>query len=395
MRIYWEYWNDSLIEAWIEIILHVLCCIVIVILTIFCLYRMHQNKKDKHVFTLENQFYVYMLSSLIVAVLYIHSTLFMVLSVLVLGWTPKLGCFYRQFSAILLTLQRTFTYYLYISRLYVSFQGSVAELFRKYKYLLIVSVTVTGIIVTVSYLMVMYSVTIIFGTFKCGFNLSRMIIQSIYILSDPIWRTIFTGFFVKKLIALMKSSNINDGKFRYMAKKLSLLTFISVITSISLFGIFMIIDLFPYQFISMDMIMNNITIMLTFKGLDTIFNKLCCCHKKCCNNKLNDPIKLSSSVNIDTPNNHNNNATGEPTGITMNNTTNISCIDTITQTQNEGKERITAVNDGNITKGFDIGINEVNSNDISFTSVIKNKNDSIIQKHLAANQIALYQITQQ
>ena len=102
--LFWDDWNNSSYEAWSEIILHGLCCIIIVFLLIFGIYLVFygtkQNNSTKNIST-DIRFYRYLLASLLVSIIYTFYTYFIgVLSITVLGWRPKLGCLYRQIVII-------------------------------------------------------------------------------------------------------------------------------------------------------------------------------------------------------------------------------------------------------------------------------------------------------
>ena len=81
--------------------------------------------------------------------------------------------------------------------------------------------------------------------------------------------------------------------------------------------------------------------------------------------------QLSGNINV-------NNKCGEPTAMTIKSGLNSDII--LTATQNEGR---TLPGNNNIQDEY---ITDGNVNDMSFTSKIMERNDSIIQKHLAANQ---------
>ena len=89
---------------------------------------------------------------------------------------------------------------------------------------------------------------------------------------------------------------MQDYKIEYIVKKLSILAITSVVSSILLFILFRIIQMVSYGFICIDLIINNVCIMLTFKSLDHLFKHVCCCFARWYNKK-NIQIQLSKHVN--------------------------------------------------------------------------------------------------
>ena len=395
MKIYWEDWASGLWEAWVEIGLHTFCCVIITSLTIFCVFKIcHNNYIDS---SIENRFYKHVFISLIVTVIYIYLTYFInVLSILIFGWRPHMGCFYRQIATIPLAMQRVIALYFYILRLRVSFQGSVAELSSKCTYIFIGCVTINGIITTTFYMIALYLWNINDDSFVCGWTALRYISGLLLVFGDTLWSIVFTGIYVKKLRQVFKLVGITNEKTVYVVKRLSVLAMTSVISSYISIIIYTVTDSkFTYQIISIDLIVNNICIMLSFKEFDGFYENLCCCYNKCCNIKNHTERRLSGYVGnnqmVITAQENGNHNIGEPTAMTYARTVN----HTVTHTQNEGRQRLpTSNNNDNETPRFQVNSIEL-SNNISFTSKIRDKNDSIIQKHLAENQIAIFQATKQ
>ena len=282
--LYWNDWNQSGLEAWIEIILHALLCIIIIILVIFCLrmiyyeYGIQKQNMDGKTGSVDMRFYRYLLVSLLVSFIYFILTYFLnVLSISVFGWRPKYACFYRQIAVIPLTLQRLITYYFYVLRLHVSFHGSIAELSKKCIYLFIISVTINIIGALILYLVSIYLMNTDNNSFICGITTLRIISTSTLIVSDTFWSIIFALIYIKKLIEVTRIFNLDDDthKIRYIVKKLSILAITSIITTHSLIIIFEISQQkFTYQWVCIDLIVNNVCIMLSFKISDKWYAKL-------------------------------------------------------------------------------------------------------------------------
>ena len=199
--LYWEDWTDNIFEAYLEIVVHSLCCVIIVLLIVFCVYIMycHKNATQSQRVSVDARFHKYLLISLVVTFVYVYLTSFMnIVSVTVFGWRPKLGCFYRNISVIPLTLQRTVTYYFYILRLHVTFKGSIAEISNKCIYIFNISVSISSIVVTMLYLVMIYIETTNSDVFICPDTSFRWIVGSVYVFSDTIWNVILTVIYIKK-----------------------------------------------------------------------------------------------------------------------------------------------------------------------------------------------------
>ena len=393
--LYWKDWNDTIYEAYIEIILHSFCCLIISILTIFWIYTMYCKNRNKSVMnaSIENRFHKYLSASLVISWIYIYwAFYFNVLSVLVIGWRPNYGCFYRQLVVIPVALQRLIIYYFYVLRLHASFNGSIAQLSKKWIYIFIITVTINIIGASIFLLIATYLMNMDDNSFICGRTRLRIVLLWIIFFSDTLWSIIFSSVYIKKLIQVFKLVSITNEKRIYVVKRLSVLAITSVVSSHSLLIIFTITDgYFTYQLTSMDSIVNNICIMLSFKEFDRFYENLCCCYNNCCHSQKQLSGYIENSQIVKNQKINPNNNIGEPTAMTCIETTN----KTITVTANEGRQRIPSSNtNDNITPGFEINNIEL-TNDISFTSKIRDKNDSIIQKNLAFNEIALYQTTQQ
>ena len=242
------------------------------------------------------RFYKYLILSLLVSFIYIYSTYFMnVLSITVFNWRPKYACFYRQIAVIPQTLQRLIAYYFYILRLHISFRDSVAELSKKCIYFFIISVTIGSISVTFFVLISTYLMNMNNSNFICGESTLRYISFSTLIFQDTLWSAIFLYIYIKKLIQITKLFDVEDPRITIIVKKLSVLASTSIISTYLLFAVFILCYKFAYQLTSIDLLINNVCIMLSFKTLDNWYNKLCCCYNKCCI-KSNVSTKLSNHV---------------------------------------------------------------------------------------------------
>ena len=298
--LYWNDWNKSAYEGWLEIILHTILCIIIISITIFCIRMIYKNvyHSNPDCIVVDFRFYKYLMLSLIVSIIYIFGTYFLnVLSITVLGWRPKLACFYRQLSLIPYTLQRILAYYFYILRLYTSFNGSIAEISFTRTCVFIISATTSIILATIFYLISMYQMNINNTDFICGNSTMIYIAEAILILIDTSWSIIFSWIYIKKLINITKLCCLRDDQLTYIIKKLTILAVTSVVTTYGIVFMYGITNLFAYQMTSCDIIINNICIILSFKSLDNMYNKLCCCQRKCCN-KLNNTDNASLKFGI-------------------------------------------------------------------------------------------------
>ena len=266
--LYWADWNVNANDAWIEIILHTLCCIIIIIVLIFGTYLVYYGKRKNS----GNKLNKYLLSSLIMSFIYIFVTYFInVVSITVFGWRPKYGCLYRNIVVIPLTLQRLIAYSFYILRLQVTFKETVFEISLKCIYIFIISAIISMILGMIFYLIPVYLENINGYHFKCTGKL-RGISLGIAVIIDTLWSIIFSVIYIKKLIQITKLCGMDDDSTRYIVKKLAVLAITSVATTHLLFVIFLITKKYTYQFVSIDQIVNNVCIVLSFKILDKWYN---------------------------------------------------------------------------------------------------------------------------
>ena len=182
----------------------------------------------------------------------------------------------------------------------------------------------------------------------------------------------------------------------------------------------LIFHIFPFQIIGTDLIINSICISLSFDELNREYGILCksCknCDSICCpNQKAIHHISNNNNSMVE-----NNIAQKQKSIIEGEDTLNNSEI-TITKTQNEGKQHLQELemsckigeNTTNnhqrmiieekensqkneyITNGFELNNNQRNgeNSQYSFTSKIQDKNDELIAKELADNEIHKNYIT--
>ena len=404
MSLNWVGWNKFLYEAWIEIIFHSIACIVtLVIIGIYIKFsntnvcRTCKNIKTR----MKKGFHGFLVASLILSFVYIY--LFYinnVIFIIILGYRWNNGCFISGLYQLIFVFQRIITYSFYILRLNVTFKGSVFEVSKKnIRIMMILLIVVLGSSAFPSII-----AGYLINNFKCSGDYYKYYIYGgiWFNFVDISWCIILSIIYIKKLRQLLKNVHAKTDQIRFIVNKLSVLAFVTVLSTLILWCIIFVTLKWTHTLVSIDLIINNICIMLSFKEFDPFYQYLCCCCNDCCDiRRLNprkssvhstrDEIKTDQTIII--PYRCDNKTTGEPTAMTSDTTVN----DIITETDNEGRFRILVSNENNdnITPGFDITNNELSSNNISFTSKIRDKNDAIIQRHLAANQIAIIQATKQ
>ena len=303
--LYWKDWSRNVIEGWLEVIIHTICCIFIMIFIIFYIgilyHRLGNKKQSGKNISIDIRFNKYLVLSLLCSVIYIYYSYFIsVLSVLVFGWRPNYACFYRQIVGIPQCLQRLIAYYFYILRLHTSFNGSIYQLSNTCIFVFISLVTINIISVVIFYTISTYLMNTKDYSFICDRTVLLIVSLFILLCSDTIWSIIFTGIYIKKLMQVMKIFDLNDvNKIRYNVKKLTVLVMTSIISTHLIFIVsFLLQRRFAYQLICIDMTINNICILLSFNIMDDWYKKWCFCYNKCCN-KTNNPSQIIQNIEIE------------------------------------------------------------------------------------------------
>ena len=297
VQLYWEDWNSSLIETYLELVIQPLCGIIIIILFIIFIHIFICNKKlcygedpnydIKHPNGIKYnsliKFYIGLLFvSFIMSILNIFGNLwFSNLQVLIYNVRYDKGCFYRTTLNITMVMQRVIAYYFFINRLRITFEGSVFEMRNIVYYLFIAFIVVTSFI---QYGVIMI-LTYYYTEFRC--SSSGIVVTGIIIclICDTIVNLSITGLFVIKLKGLIdmlkhdfNTYTKNTHNLRIVVIKLTILCLNAVIftlvLSVLIGNVFIIM---PYQWYGIDLLINNACMMLSFAILDYQFNKLCYC----------------------------------------------------------------------------------------------------------------------
>ena len=279
MEIFWEGWTRNYAFALIEIILHSIICVLM--LSVFMVYIIVFCKDKNKSSSIEKKFEIALLISIIIGLIIVFGNYFVsCLLVLIFDLRFDNGCFYRiLFSGIGLGIQRSILYVFMVYRLKIVFKDSVFELNEKVIVFLTSFIIIGGLIINVTTGYLSY----IHHDFLCA-NSQTLVINSIISQNlDVITSVVLMSLFIYKLNQLIKLSN--DIAMKRVANKFTILTIVSVTSSlISILGV--ALDIFPYQGVSMDLVINNVCMLLTFGVMNRYYQKLCICclclEEKCC-----------------------------------------------------------------------------------------------------------------
>ena len=330
MSLKWQGYNLNAFRAWGEVILHTIACVVILLVIIIYFIvtygTSHKTKNIKEVSnsstntntntnipdntknttyksskaSIDKRFNKFLIGSLILSFIYIYLTYFLnVISVIVLGYRWNHGCFIRLICAdIPFGLQRIVAYSFYILRLNVTFKNSTFEVSQTsiniIVILLIISVSITMILVGISGYLA--------HDFGCDGEYQLFVIISVglFNLNDIIWSIILSGIYIKKLRQLIRMMGTKQDALVSIVQRLSILAFVTVISTIILFSITLIAVLWAYTLPSIDLIINNICIMLSFAVFHQSYKKCCCFCVKiqsiCCITPNKDEMELQKDI---------------------------------------------------------------------------------------------------
>ena len=306
----WQGYNKSEFEAFGEIILQSIACLGILVVILIYIIVVHCN----HLFTpKENRqirsgtlgtiqsgsntntetntktrkreanksktikyFNRFLVASLILSFIYIYmACVFNVIFVIILGFRWNNGCFIRNSVNIIFVFQRIVAYSFYILRLNVTFRGSVFELTKNNIRILIILIFITFS----SSIIPNSAFTYLSDGFLCTGKYYDYYFYSLIWLniSDVSWCIMLSILYIKKLRQLIKNVQVNTSQIQSVVHKLSVLAFVTVISTL-LFGIFAFVALiWSYQCVSLDLVINNICIMLSFVVFQKSYQRCCCC----------------------------------------------------------------------------------------------------------------------
>jgi len=339
MSLKWEGFRLSLYEAWIEIILHTIACIAMLAVISVYILIVHCNDKRVLIINRKNRgltfsktnsnstavtatntnipdnvkdntyksskvkinkgFHGFLIASLILSFVYIYLCyLTNVVFSIILGFRWNNGCFIRSAYQLIFVLQRIIAYSFYILRLNVTFKGSVFEVSKKnIRIMMILLIVVLGSSAFPSTIAGYF-----INNFQCSGEYYKYYIYGAiwFNFVDISWCIILSIIYIKKLRQLLKNVHAKNDKIRFIVNKLSVLAFVTVLstlmTSIAIFGTI----IWLYVFMSIDLIANNICIMLSFPIFDKSYQYYCCCCIKiqnyCCIRPNEPEMELQKDI---------------------------------------------------------------------------------------------------
>ena len=327
--LHWEGYNQSLWEAVGELILHTIACLLMITLVLFYFFktccvkpkqftRIKSSKRptfkndtsntvtgthtptptNTNTITITNskipnnlktntykatktnidkRFKKYVVASLLLSLCYIGVTYyFNVISVSVLGQRPDNGCFTRNISNGLFGLQRIVVYSFYILRLNITFHNSVLEMRQRNLNILLTLIIITiisGFILIILFAYLMDSFECLNGQYYTYYFYSGVYFNCI----DIAWCIILSIIYVNKLRKVVQLVTIKQKRMQYTLQKFSILAFVTVISTLLLWIFLFTALIWTYQLLSIDQIINNACIMLSFVIFDDMYTCCCCC----------------------------------------------------------------------------------------------------------------------
>ena len=254
--LYWEGWSSSKVEAYLEIILHTIACVIITILVVQYIYAFRCNNvapklEGKHTGmrsvsgpstptnTLNDKRVSYAISakkrkidhnklfqralliSIIISVINIFGNYYVsCLSVLIFNQRFNKGCFYRVLlTGLTMTIQRLIVYTFFLLRLKISFKNTKYDI-SNIKFGVLMAIMYIGGIV--SQCLIGVNTYLNLG-FRCN-NAAHVIYLLGSAVWDVIWSVVITYLFVVRLKFANSLSNSKDDRFVKIIRKLTLLS---------------------------------------------------------------------------------------------------------------------------------------------------------------------------
>ena len=304
---------ESQLLGYIEVIMQTLACLVISIIMLiyikyFCINKKNDDKNSKN--KVDKRFHLLLLGSLVASLIYIYSHYILhTILVLILGYKPNNFCLVSSIILFPMFMQRLHIYIFFTMRLYMTFKGSVVQINKIKIKIIIATMIVIGIFIWVFNTVISYNIK----EFFCyDDDLAYLMYVSLMLMvsNDNFWLILLSYLYIKKLRELMKiinsSGKRNDDKLINVANKLTILAVFTVVSSIIIIILHVILSLiFSSVMVSVDLIINNISVMLSFGIFNESYKKYCCaCIKiknKCCDvnhdgTELIKGIELNSST---------------------------------------------------------------------------------------------------
>ena len=272
MKLHWEGWTAGFGWALTSLILHtVLCLLMLTVLVIYIHSFCYKTTKTTN-------YSRALLASVLVGLIHVFGN-YCVSNVFILVFDIRFDnhCFYRILcSTFPIYTQRGILYTFLVYRLKTVFHKTIFALNEVSIYILLV--IIIAVPIPLASLQVYFSY--IHHDFRCSNSRELFIINIIAGLSDIITYLSLSYLFIYKLKQLMTLDHTKNAdksrKLRRVANKLTILTNVATVSSL-LTLICVSMAFFPYPMSSLDMIVNNTCMLLTFNSLDKYYGKLCCC----------------------------------------------------------------------------------------------------------------------
>ena len=275
----------SMFDAYLSLVLYPINFILSVLLCILYVYLFKNDKKSKTHYII--------LISLILSMIYCILSYIFIDGNLIFSQHEKYPCLYANLIIGIIIFQRTIIYSFHAYKLNISFNDSIFEINKN------VFPMVYGVlsIMCCTYFILVYIFRYTQPVFSCHEN--RYIGATIYVIIDIICGIISVRVFAVKIYKLLDIQMVPEMKF--VAHKLTILAVINIISSF----VFVLISILfhryikPYKLFCIDLLINNITLILSFGKATYLFRKFCSCFE--CNKSEDALIRIRSAATIEIP----------------------------------------------------------------------------------------------
>ena len=270
MKLFWEGITKNYYEALIRIIFSGIICLLMIILWIIFIHVVCVKKKITS--NIEKKFCIGFFISIVVGFIGVWGT-FVVNDVLVLmfGIILKKHCFYGMLSIFgAFCVHKSILYTFMIFRIKILFKETKYALNDKCMYIWLIFVVLfpLGLAFCIAY----------FSYIQCYLSDTYTTICIIAAVLDVSVSFALSYLFIKKLRQLIKDNTYNKSdKLLDIANRITLLTIIASFSSISTAIFILPFERYANTMASMDILINNICMFLTFTPLTASYHKLCCC----------------------------------------------------------------------------------------------------------------------
>ena len=285
MALKWQGYSTNEFEAYGEVIFHSISCLGILILifiyiNVYCCTKNKKTTSNIHT-KKETKTYMFLLGSLVFSFIYIFGTYsFNVILTIILGQRSVYGCFMRMCWVFALALQRITVYAFFLIRLYETFKESVFNIGKRSIIIIVIILLITlssGAIAAVIFSYLADNFLCEKGKYFNEWYLSGLISS----LMDVGWCIILSLMFIRKLSQLINMIKTtikrDDNRVTKVVYKLSTLAFVTVISTLINGLLAFLLRIWSHQFASIDLVINNICIMLSFAKFNNSYKRYCCC----------------------------------------------------------------------------------------------------------------------